>query len=78
MDKLYFKIVEAAMETAQLASRLAMNANYRDDVDQETSPYLTQYFGAIEYARCIMFLAVTRQMKNDPTERDIPINPQQS
>ena len=66
------------MDVAWLANQLAINANDRDDVDQETRPYLKQYFEAIEHARSVMFLAVSRQMSKDPTERDIPINRQKS
>lgn len=78
MDRLYYKIIEKAMDVAGLANHLAMNANYRDDVDQETRPYLKQYLEAIEHARSVMFLAVSRQMSKDPTERDLPINCKQS
>lgn len=76
MDRLYYKIIEAAMETAQLANHLAMNANYRDDVDQETRQYLAEYYNAVHSARDIMYHAVGRQMAKDSQERDIPINRQ--
>lgn len=78
MDRLYYKIIEKATDVAWLATQLAMNANDRDDVDQETRPYLTQYLDAIEHIKSNMLLAVDRQMSKDPTERDIPINRQQS
>ena len=78
MDRLYKNIIEKTMDVERLAIQLAMNAYHRDDVDQQTRPYLTQYLEAIEHARSVMFLAVSRQMSNDPTERDIPINRQQS
>lgn len=77
MDRLYFKIVDAALETAQLANSLARNANYWDQVDQRTRPFLKQYFETIEYARRVMFSAVRRQMNNDPNEPDILKNRQQ-
>lgn len=62
------------MDVAWLANQLALNANDRDDMDQETRPYLKQYLETIEHARNVLYLAVLRQMNNDPTERDIPIN----
>lgn len=78
MDRLYFKIVEAAMETAQLANHLVMNANYRNDVDVETRQHLVEYYTAVHSARDILYHAVGRQMAKDPQERDIPINRQRS
>lgn len=71
MDRLYFKLVEKCADCVSLANALAMNANYREDVDQETRKHLLQYHEAVEHARSVLFLAVGRQMKNDPTERDL-------
>lgn len=76
MDRLYYEIVEEAMETAQLANHLVMNANYRDDVDEETRRHLLDYYYAVHSARDTMYHAVGRQMAKDPQERDIPINRQ--
>lgn len=75
MIKAYFKLTEKAMEIASLANNLAMNANYRPDVDEETRRYLDEYMAAIEHARSVMFLAVSRQMSHDPQERDIDLTP---
>lgn len=71
MDRLYFKLVEKCADCVGLANALAMNANFREDVDQETCKFLLQYLEAVEHARSVLFLAVSRQMKNDPTERDL-------
>ena len=71
MDRLYFKLVEKCADCVCLANALAMNANYREDVDQETRKFLPQYFEAVEKARSVLFMATSRQMKNDPTERDL-------
>lgn len=73
MIKTYFKLTEKAMEIASLANSLAMNANYRQDVDEETRRHLDEYIQAVESARRVMFLAVSRQMSHDPQERDIDI-----
>lgn len=73
MTRKYFKLVEKAMEIASLANSLAMNANYRQDVDEETRHHLDEYIQAVESARRVMFLAVSRQMSHDPQERDIDI-----
>lgn len=62
------------MEIASLANSLAMNANYRQDVDEETRHHLDEYIQAVESARRVMFLAVSRQMSHDPQERDIDIS----
>ena len=75
MIKTYFKLTEKAMEIASLANSLAMNANYRQDVDEDTRRYLDEYMAAIEHARSVMFLAVSRQMSHDPQERDINLTP---
>lgn len=74
MNRTYFKLVEKAMDVAGLANHLAMNANYRQDVDEDTRRYLDEYMDAIEHARIVMFLAVSRQMSHDPQERDIDIS----
>lgn len=74
MIRTYFKLTEKAMEIASLANSLAMNANYRQDVDEDTRRYLDEYMDAIEHARSVMFLAVSRQMSHDPQERDIDIS----
>lgn len=71
MDRLYFKLVEKCTDLVVMANSLAMNANFREDVDQETRKHLLQYYEAVEHARSVLFLAVSRQMKNDPTERDL-------
>lgn len=73
MIRTYFKLTEKAMEIASLANSLAMNANYRQDVDDDTRQYLDEYMAALEQARRVMFLAVSRQMSHDPHERDIDI-----
>jgi len=75
MNRAYFKLVEKAMDVAGLANHLAMNANYRQDVDEDTRRYLDEYMAAIEHARSVMFLAVSRQMSHDPQERNINLTP---
>lgn len=74
MIRTYFKLIEKAIEVASLANSLAMNANFRPDVDEDTRRYLNEYMEAIEHARSVMFLAVSRQMSHDPQERDIDIS----
>lgn len=74
MNRTYFKLVEKAMDVAGLANHLAMNANYRQDIDEDTRRYLDEYMEAIEHARRVMFQAVSRQMSHDPQERDIDIS----
>lgn len=74
MNRTYFKLVEKALDVAGLANHLAMNANYRQDVDEDTRRYLDKYMEVIETARSLMFLAVSRQMSHDPQERDIDIS----
>lgn len=74
MNRTYFKLVEKAMDLAGLANHLAMNANFRPDVDEDTRRHLDEYMEAIEHARSVMFLAVSRQMSYDPQERDIDIS----
>lgn len=71
MDRLYFQLVEKCVDCVILANALAKNANFREDVDQETRKHLLQYYEAVEQARSVLFLACSRQMKNDPTERDL-------
>ena len=73
MDRKYFVLVRQAMETASLANDLAMNANYRKDVDDVTRPRLDSLLDAVFHARTLLFHAVSSQMKNDPQERDIPL-----
>lgn len=74
MNRTYFKLVEKALDVAGLANHLAMNANFRPDIDEDTRRYLDEYMKAIEHARSVMFLAVSRQMSHDPQERDINIS----
>lgn len=73
MDRLYFKIIEEAHDVAALANSLAMNANFRQDVDEKTRPCLVDLHKAISDVQQLLFRAVCRQMKNDPQERDIDI-----
>ena len=73
MDRLYFKIIEEAHDVAALATSLAMNANYRQDVDEDTRPHLVELHKALSDVQQLLFRAVCHQMKNDPQERDIPI-----
>lgn len=74
MNRAYFKLVEKAMEIASLANSLAMNANYRPDVDEDTRRYLYEYMAAVDHVRNVMFRAVSMQMRHDPQERDIDIS----
>lgn len=74
MIRTYFLLTQKAMEVASLANDLAMNANYRQDVDEDTRRYLDKYMEVIEQARRLMFLAVSRQMSHDPQERDIDLS----
>lgn len=73
MDRMYFKLVEKAIEVASLANALAMNANYREDVDAATRPELRTLHQAASDLQQMLFKAVCRQMGNDPQERDIDI-----
>lgn len=73
MDRLYFKLIEEAHDVAALANSLAMNANYRQDVDEATRPRLAELHKAVSDVQQLLFRAVCRQMKNDPQERDIDI-----
>ena len=73
MIRTYFKLTEMAMEIASLANSLAMNANFRPDVDEDTRRYLDEYIAVVDHARSVMFLAVSRQMSHDPQERDIDL-----
>lgn len=73
MTSTYFNLTQRAMEVALLAYDFATNANYRPDVDEDTRRYLDEYMEAIEHARRIIFLALSRQMSHDPQERDIDI-----
>lgn len=74
MIRKYFKLSEKAMEIASLANLLARNANYRQNVNDDTHRYLDEYMAALEQARRVMFLAVSRQMSHDPQERDIDLS----
>lgn len=73
MDRLYFKLIEEAHDVAALANSLAMNANYRQDVDELTRPRLAELHKAVSDVQQLLFRAVCRQMKNDPQERNIVI-----
>lgn len=73
MNRMYFKLVEVSTEVVGLANALAMNANYRDDVDAATRPELMTLYKAVYEVQQMLFRAVCRQMRNDPQERDIDI-----
>lgn len=73
MDRMYFKLAEKAIEVAGLANALAMNANYREDVDAATRPELRTLHKALSDAQQMLFRSVCRQMGNDPQEREIDI-----
>lgn len=73
MDRMYFKLVEVATEVVGLANALAMNANYREDVDAATCPELRTLHKAVSDVQQMLFKAVCRQMSKDPQERDIDI-----
>ena len=73
MDRLYFKLIEVSHDVAALANSLAMNANYRQDVDEETRPRLAELHKAVSDVQQLLFRAVCHQMSHDPQERDIEI-----
>lgn len=73
MDRMYFKLIEEAHDVAALANSLAMNANYRQDVDEKTRPRLVELHKAVSDVQQLLFRAVCSQMSNDPQERDIEI-----
>lgn len=73
MDRRYFILVRQAQETAGLANDLAKNANFRRDVDDATVHYLDELLEAVNHARMALYHAVSRQMRNDPQEREIRI-----
>lgn len=74
MDSLYFKIVEEATELAKNANYLAMNSNYRDDMDQAIGPFLPQIYEVVHSARDFITSALMRQRITDPNVRDNLIN----
>lgn len=78
MDRLYFKIVEASTELAKYANYLAMNANYRDEIDQVTRQMLPQIYEVVNSARDIMLTTLNIQKNIKPTVRENLINRKQS
>lgn len=74
MDRMYFKLIEVAHEVASLSNSLAMNANFREDVDAATAPHLMEIYKRVSDVQQLLFRAVCSQMANDPQERDIPIS----
>jgi hypothetical protein len=74
MDRKYFQLIEKCNDVTQLATALCKNANYREDVELRTRPYLVFLHQELERTRMALFDAVNRQMSNDPQERDIDIS----
>jgi len=74
MDSLYFKLIEVAHEVASLSNSLAMNANFREDVDAATAPHLMELYKRVLDVQQFLSLAVYRQMANDPQQREIDIS----
>lgn len=70
MDRLYFDIIDRANDITILATALARNANYREDVDQRTRPFLRFLYQEVHKAKNALQDQVSRQMADDPTERD--------
>ena len=70
MDKRYFQIIEQCAEMVTLATALTNNANFRDDVDARTRPFLVFIAEQLEKSRRILQEQVSRQMSDDPQERD--------
>lgn len=66
MDRLYYKIVDVAMDLAMNANRLAMNANNSDDIDQAIRPLLPHILNVVDNARDIINLALIRQKITNP------------
>lgn len=66
MDRLYFKLVDESTNLVTSANFLAMNANYRDDIDQATRPILPQIYKAVSNARKVIELALIRQRMTNP------------
>lgn len=73
MDRLYYTLIRDAIDVAGLCNSLAMNANYRKDVDEATQPSLHSLCDAMFHVKTLLFHAVSRQMASDPQEREIPI-----
>lgn len=73
MDRRYFQLIEKCNDVTQLATALCKNANYWEDVEQRTRPYLVFLHQELERTRRALFDAVNRQMSHDPQERDIDI-----
>lgn len=74
MDRRYFGLIDKANDIAILATAIARNANYRDDVDAMTRPFLVFIDEELERCRRVLKEQVSRQMSKDPTERDIDIS----
>lgn len=73
MDRLYFDIIDRANDIATLATALARNANYREDVDLRTRPLLRFLYQEVQKAKNALQDQVYRQMSDDPTERDVDL-----
>lgn len=74
MDRMYFKLIEVAHEVASLSNSLAMNANFREDVDAATAPHLMEIYKRVSDVQQLLFRAVCSQMANDPQQREIDIS----
>lgn len=73
MDRLYFDVLDRAHDIAMYAAALVRNANYREDVELRTRPYLRFLYNELEKTKQVIQEQVMRQMKDDPTERDIDL-----
>lgn len=74
MDRRYFGLIDKANDITILATAIARNANYRDDVDARTRPFLVFIDEELERCRRVLNEQVCRQLADDPTERDIDIS----
>lgn len=70
MDRLYFDIIDRANDITILATALARNANYREDVELRTRPFLRFLYQEVQKCKNVLQEQVNRQMADDPTERD--------
>lgn len=67
---MYFKIVEKTMDLAMKANYLAMNAIYREDIDQATRPFIPSIYEVVNNAVEVLNLALMQQRITDLELKD--------
>lgn len=73
MDKIYFRLTDKILESAQLANSLAHNCNYKPIYEEISKPHMDKIYALAHELQQALFRTVRLQCAGEPWDERIDL-----